>query len=167
MCTFYHASNKIYTDEQEVSINDFVGNTTCDYERRTKEEKLVYDLLDGVRPNGVISRKKCIYLFRELSLCQAYARSEHINHVYEVKCNDDDLWGPYPMTLVNTIFTCNNEESKAEVIQEYWHSTHNWKVHEYLVSSFTVIQEIQKGSGVITDDHIDDIQLSQKLYGFN
>ena len=165
MCTFYHASNRNYTTEQEVSINDFVGDTTCDYERRTNEEKLVYDLLDGVRPNGVISREKCIYLFRELSLCQAYARSGHINHVYEVKCSDDNLWSPYPMTLVNTIFTCNNEERKVEIAQEYWSPTQRWNVCEYLASSFIVVQEIAlNNNGITPDAFANDYVLSRRLY---
>lgn len=118
MCTYYHASTKEYTSGQIVSINDFEGETTYDHECRTDEEKRINDLLDAARPEGLPSRKKCIYLFKKLKNCLSYAKSMHIKHVYEVQCNDQDVYGPFPMVLCNTLsHHLQNEVKKSNNIR--------------------------------------------------
>ncbi len=163
MCTYYHASNLPFTIGQSYSINDFDGDATYDHANRTEEEKEINQALDEVRSIGVLSRLKCIYLFQSLVQCYAYARSNNINHIYEVR-TDGTVFGPYPMTLVTTVLYCP-VEIRLDIIREYWHPTRDWKVLEFLTDSIMVEREIPiENRGYNRDDFIDDRVLSHRIY---
>lgn len=163
MCTFYHASNLSFVAGKPYSINDFDGEYTYDHKNRPVCQQLINMQLDKERPDGVLSRMNCIYLFCSLTHCLAYARSHHIAHIYEVRA-DDNIFGPYPMTLVTTIFNCP-AEIRHDVIREYWHHTYNWKIFEFLTDSIIVEREIPiESRGYNRDDFIDDRLLSRKIY---
>lgn len=163
MCTFYHASNLSFVAGRLYSINDFDGEYTYDHKNRPECQQLINIQLDNEHPDGVLSRTKCIYLFGSLVHCFAYARKENIAHVYEVRV-DGNVFGPYPMTLVTTVFNCPIE-IKPDVIREYWHPTRNWKVLEFLTNSFFVEREIPiENRGNNRDDYIDDRLLSRRIF---
>lgn len=109
MCTYYHASTKEYSIGQSISINDYEGETTYDHECRTDEGKRINDLLDEARPQGVPSRKKCIYLFKTLEQCQFYATGLKIPdiRIYIVHSNDV-IYGGYPFSLIDKIYRSKN-----------------------------------------------------------
>ena len=162
MCTLYHASNKFWQVGERWGIEMFEGEETYDHENRPPEEKEVNDLLDQSKPlEVVVSRKKCIYLFGDLRQCKEYAQKGNIAHIYEVK--PDDLFGPYPMVLVNR---CMREPDNEDIRDEYWHPTQHWKYMEFLTSSFTIISEIPSGRTVIMNaDYTDDIMLARRIFG--
>ena len=162
MCIFYHASNLRFIQGQRYSIDDFDGDTTYDHYRRPEKEKLINIQLDKARPEGVLSRIKCIYLFSNLEQCKEYARSVGINHIYTV-CPSDKVYGPYPMTLVTTLFK-SQETIRENVIKEYWDHTREWNVYEYLTSSILVNEEVQfekKRSMVGFEAFVKDVELSK------
>lgn len=163
MCTFYHASNLSFVAGQPYSINDFEGEYTYDHKNRPECQQLINIQLDKERPNGVLSRMNCIYLFRNLTHCLAYARSNNINHIYEVR-TDGNVFGPYPMTLVTTVLN-SSVERRPDIINEYWHPIHNWKVLEFLTDYIMVEREIPiENRGYNRDDFIDDRSLSRRIY---
>ena len=166
MCLFYHASDLLFKQGQEYSIKDFGGDTTRDHYRRPETEKLINIQLDKARPEGVLSRIKCIYLFSNLEQCKEYARNVGFDHIYTV-CPSDEVYGPYPMTLVTTLFKCQ-ETIRENVIKEYWNHTQKWNVYEYLTASIVVVEEVlfEKGERSIVgfEAFVKDIELSKRLY---
>ena len=166
MCLFYHASDLKFKQGQEYSINDFDGDTTHDHYRRPETEKLINIQLDKARPEGVLSRIKCICLFSNLELCKEFARNAGFDHIYSV-CPSDEVYGPYPMTLVTTLFKCQ-ETIRGDVIKEYWNHTREWNVYEYLTSSILVTEEVRfekKGRSLVGfEAFVKDIEQSKRLF---
>ena len=166
MCLFYHASDLQFKQGQVYSIKDFEGDTTRDHYRRPETEKLINIQLNKARPKGVLSRIKCIYLFSNLEQCKEYSRNAGFDHIYTV-CPSDEVYGPYPMTLVTTLFKCQ-ETIREDVIKEYWNHTREWNVYEYLTSSILVTEEVQfekkKRSMVGFEAFVKDRGLSKRLY---
>ncbi len=163
MCIFYHVSNLDLEEGRIFTINDFEGDCTYDHLNRPEAQQSINIQMDECRPNSVLSRMKCIYVFDNLAHSKVYARSIHQERIYEVRCNGT-VCGPYPMTLVNTALRCGNDRL-PEVLREYWNSTQNWKVHEYLADSITIIRSIPLANGGnIIDDFIDDRQLSRRIF---
>lgn len=162
MCVFFHASNLLFENGLKRSVNDYEGNVTYNHKNRTGQDQLINEMLNDARPNGVISRLKCIYLFRDLELCKSYARSEKIAHVYEVSANDN-VFGPYPMCLLTTLLRCEKEK-KTKVISEYWNPHEKWHILEYLTSSITIQNEVllERG-GHNLEPFIHDLKLSKKI----
>ena len=163
MCTYYHASNLPFFGGQPYSIDDFKGETTYDHSKRTEKEKTINIIMDEARPNGVLNRVRSIFLFGNKEHCFAYARMNEIKHIYAVRPTSA-VYGPFPMTLLTTLYNCN-EEDRDIITKEYWHPTRQWKVFEYLVSSFKVINEIKienKGNNIA--DYVYDRELSNKKF---
>lgn len=163
MCTFFHASDKPFQINEKFSIDMFDGDCTFDHQNRPEEERNVNDILDQSRPPEVLlSRKKCIYLFKNLLQCKEYALKGGIEHIYEVKC--DEFYGPFPMVLVNK---CKGNMDKDIIRTEYWQPKHNWKEMEYITPAFVVINEIpfDKTMPMMMADYTDDIVLARKLFG--
>ena len=164
MCTYFHTTNKQIPVGETFSIEMFDGDTTTDHSNRSEPEKEINNLLDSARPEGTLSRKKCIYLFNNLAICKAYARSLGANHIYKV-ISHEDIFGPYPMTLLTTLKSCN-DGNRQPIIEEYWNNTQNWKVNEFLTSSIVIMEEISLGNGGYNiEPFTDDRVLSRKLYG--
>lgn len=166
MCIFYHASNLQFNEGQVYSIENFQGDTTYDHKRRSNQEKIINIQLDKARPNGVISRIKCIYLFSNLEQCKEYARNAKLKHIYSV-CPSDKIYGPYPMTIVTTLLNCQ-ETIREVVINEYWNHTQKWKVYEYITSSIIVLEEISLENKILNmagfDDYVTDRELSNRMF---
>lgn len=165
MCIYFHASNLYFRVGQPYSINDFDGECTYDHNNIPESQQLINIQLDNERPDGVLSRTKCIYLFGSLVHCFAYARYNNIAHIYEVHV-DGNVFGPYPMTLVSTVYKCP-ADNRPDVIREYWHQTNRWKVLEYLTLSIIVEREIPiENRWYNRDDYEDDRLLSQKIFNY-
>lgn len=161
MCTYFHTTNKPLQVGENFSIDMFEGDTTIDHTNRCEEQKKTNDIFDKYRPNGVLSRKKCIYLFSNLSQCKKYANNKGYQYIYEVKCNDE-VFGPYPMTLVTSL--AKNPEN-MDIVNEYWSPTKSWKVFEFLTSSIVVLQIIPfEHERIFIDDYIVDRELSLRYY---
>lgn len=160
MCVFFHASNMLFENGQIRSVNDYEGNVTYNHKQRTGPEQLINEMLNNARPDGVISRLKCIYLFQDLELCKRYARSEKIVHVYEVSANDN-VFGPYPMCLLTTLLRCEKDK-RTKVINEYWNPQEKWHILEYLTSSITIQNEVSLDHGGHNlEPVIHDLELSK------
>lgn len=163
MCTYYHASNMALSAGQSYSIDDFDGECTYDHINRPGFQQLINVQMDSARPEGVPSRTKCIYLFGNLLHCLAYARSNNMAHIYEVRV-DGNVFGPYPMTLITTVYNCPIE-TRPDVIREYWHPFHDWKVFEYITNSIIVVREIPIENRYNNiDDYIDDRLMSHRIF---
>lgn len=161
MCTFFHATKRTFNIGDSFSVDMFDGDFTVDHSNRNDKEKEVNEQLDEGRPEGVLSRTKCIYLFGNLSHCQHYAKSMRYEHIYEVH-SDDVVNGPYPMVLVNTLYN-SDPQIHDKIIQEYWNPTLEWKFNEFLASSFYVDREMPIPRLVLNIDFFTDQDLARNF----
>lgn len=136
MSTYYHATNKVFQVGERFSINMFDGTMSSYHASLSEKKKKVNEIFNRWRPNNVISRIKCIYLFDNLRHCIHYAKSEKYKHIYKVR-SEEQVFGPFPMVLVNTFY----KNHKRQIIREYWNPTKEWKFVEFLASSFIVVKE--------------------------
>lgn len=162
MCTFYHATNKPLNEGEHFSTNDFDGETTRDHANRSEQDKEINYQMDKIRPQGVLSRIKSIFLFDNLQFCKQYACSMNYKYIYEVlpvdSCN-----GPYPMCLVNTIKDCCQKQRKM-VIDEYWHPKNQWNINEYLTSEIKIIKNISYNFSDVLAKYSEDLEKAKKMF---
>ena len=162
MCTFFHATNRLFHENDRFSIEMFEGDETYDHRRRPESEQRINDLFDQSRPQEIpLSRKKCIYLFSNLTQCVEYASKERVEHIYEVR--SDDSYGPFPMVLVKK---CMDNPNNIDIRNEYWHPHLHWKEVEFLAFSFVVLMEVQFEPIAIPmmADYTDDLILANRLF---
>ena len=108
MCTYYHATNKDFRVGERFSINMFDGTMSSYHAGLTEKKKKVNEIFDRWRPNNVLSRIKCIYLFDNLCHCKHYAKSEKYKHIYKVR-SEEKVFGPFPLVLLNTFIKTTND----------------------------------------------------------
>lgn len=98
----YHAVTRELEIGKRYSVDEFEGDSTKYYNHLVEELKKAESLIDNYRPQGTISRLKCIFFSASPGFCYAYAKKQYIGqeiHVYEVEV--DNINGGYPMCQSN------------------------------------------------------------------
>lgn len=163
MCVFYHASPEVYNVGQIISVENFQGKTTRDHARRSPEEQIVNEQLDGGRPMDVYSRRRCIFLFDNLQQCMYYASQLQSDDIRIYKTHSDDVvFGGFPICLVNKVYN-TPLETRDRYISEYWLPTLRWKMKEYLAKSIIIDELIDFHANHYSDDYLDD-QITLRIF---
>ena len=139
MRRLYHASMQQFRAGHTISVNDFEGDTAYFYRLLEDTKKLVEEELEIHRPAENVSRKKCIFFFKDPVICQYFAQSQYPKKdIYEVAVCD--VCGGFPMHIVGRLETLiKNELDCSAQIKEYWHPSKQWNCLEYLGNSMTII----------------------------
>lgn len=138
--SFYHASVIDY----EIGQVDNQGETSFYYNNLDCHKKLTEIKLEQFKPKGYISRKNAIFLFADKRQCGLYAKTlnrKDVN-IYEVEPMTE-IFGGFPMCLVDKINNYEDERIKEKIIQEYWSPTKGWKMKEYLTQIIKVLSILE------------------------
>ena len=163
MCYFYHASKLEFKEGDSFSTKNFNGDVTTDHAKRSLEEQKVNILMDALRPEGVDSRVKSIFLFKKIEHCLAYIKSQKEQlFIYEVNPLSP-YFGGFPFCLVNKVYNAPAMDLKEKIIKEYWEPSQKWKFNEYLTQSIQIIEK-KEYTYLYCDDFCDDIKIYNRMF---
>lgn len=140
MDIFYHASDIDYEIGQVYTSNIFQGGSSFYYNNLDCNNKLTEIWLERFKPKGYISRNNAFFLFAEKRQCGLYAKTLKRKEVkiYEVMPMSE-VFGGFPLCLVNKINKYVDERIKEKIIREYWSPKKEWKMKEYITQSIKVL----------------------------
>jgi hypothetical protein len=130
---YYHATLREYKKWEIVTATA----STAAYENAT-------EAMDAKRPKNSQARKTALYCADspEFAVYYQIKQGRDVNDVnlYQVKV---DKPCKTVFAITNAIENkLNNNEDIEALIKEYWSPTMQWKVYEYLASSFEVVKKI-------------------------
>lgn len=167
----YHVSEEAYL------IGTALQPLSSQSRFQARQHKLGNDWLEAEfetrRLSTMPSRLTCRFAFSGLGECSAFAGAEQRGsgtllrpRYYRVNAG---VAHRAPMTLVGRAAKHRlNAVYLDEIIAEYWSSTKDWKFHEYLCPSFTVVEEVptpeEAASAEAYDRFMDDFWLANALW---
>lgn len=131
-------------DRRRYNNGDDIEPSTTFEETMNSSQVQVEKKLDELKPRGVPDRKKCLYLFNDLSSALIFC-SKYGGYIYTVSVEPTDVYWRADMNMldnIHDIFKITEcEDVRATVVRRYWEEgSHTFQpCYELLVRQAKVI----------------------------
>lgn len=134
----YHITKKDYMEGSTYSVEDYNGFSTY-HMSLSNNQRGINDAIDGCRPEGFPSRKKCYYAFDNIENCLGFVDSIKDYKLYQVEINTEI---PHSMYLVD--FLNRHNYLLQALAYVYWDQTYaeNCQVKEYIGTEIRILSRI-------------------------